>query len=64
MDLDGFEPSTSSSHLRNINHLQTFPRKTKDLEEVDLDAGGRQRAVFGRLDSTWTPHGELARGEL
>ena len=42
-------------HLRNINHLQTLPAKTKDLEQHDLDAGGRHGATLGRLDSTRTP---------
>jgi predicted lysophospholipase L1 biosynthesis ABC-type transport system permease subunit len=42
-------------HLRNINHLQTLLRRTKDLAREKLDAGGRHGATFGRLDSARTP---------
>lgn len=45
VDLVRFELTISSSHLRNINHLRTVWRKTKDLARGDVDSGGFQCAV-------------------
>ena len=39
----------------DINQLQIVWRKTKDLARGDVDAGGLQKAHFGRWDSTRTP---------
>jgi hypothetical protein len=58
-------PEFLPCHLRNINHLQTFSRKTQDLAQSDLDASGRHRAAYFSLDSIRTPgFPELACGVL
>jgi len=51
VDLVRFELMTSSMPFRNINHLQTVWRKTKDLERGHVDAGGRH----------WEATSEMAR---
>jgi hypothetical protein len=66
VDMDGFEPSTSSMPLRNINHLQAGTPETQDLAKHGVDAGGRHGAAFWGLDSARTPglHTGLAPGAL
>ncbi len=41
--------------FKKYHHLQPISPETQDLAAVELDAGRRHRAVFGRLDSTRTP---------
>ena len=56
VDLDGFEPSTSSMPFKKYQHLPTVRPKTKDLTDGGLDASGRHGATFQRLDSARTPY--------
>src|ERR1035437_1745186 len=48
-------------HLRNISHLQTVWRKTKDLARGDVDSGGRHRRLSGLLDFAPGCHSERAQ---
>jgi hypothetical protein len=59
VDLVRFELTTLPCHLRNINHLQTVWRKTKDLAKGWLDASGRHWAF-----SSETARSILSRARL
>ena len=55
MDLDGFEPSTSSMPFKKHQSLTDILAQNKGLSRRRLDAGGHHRVLFGRLDAIWTP---------